>query len=345
MPENVTDRKCCHKCQKTVTGKKKLSKCGRCHSITYCGQECQREDWPRHSQYCIPVMVAEIPGMGRGLVASKDFKKGEVIFKEPSAITIKMTTSYLIPLPELKEKISKLSEEQKSKFYQLYQQGNLQDWPATLWAGLEENCVQELDIFLSNGIDNVPIDGTMLLFLTSSLSNHSCSPNVYVEKYFCDEDSCYRHKAIAIKDISKGEEVTQCYTRGLMTKSKMKTKLQEDFCFECKCVVCSGSDPGQDGLISKIIRLVPDVSKHHISSRYHDAQTIKSLYNNTMQDWRKEASHLERAADLINKQLYIGHIQDRFFVFEIFVSASQMARDPLVEKHGILKGRDRCCWQ
>ena len=77
MPEDLTDRRCCHKCSKTVTGKRKLSKCGRCQSITYCGRECQREDWPRHSQYCIPVMVAEIPGKGRGLVASKAFKKGE----------------------------------------------------------------------------------------------------------------------------------------------------------------------------------------------------------------------------------------------------------------------------
>ena len=146
MPENETDRKCCHKCHKK--GKKKLSKCARCHSITYCSVECQREDWPRHSQYCIPVMVAEIQGMGRGLVASKDFKKGEVIFKEPAAITIYTSHSYFIPLPELKEKISKLSEEQRTKFYQLHPQGNLDQWPATKWAGLEENCLQELDIFL-----------------------------------------------------------------------------------------------------------------------------------------------------------------------------------------------------
>ena len=61
---------------------------------------------------------------------------------------------------------------------------------------------------------------------------------------------------------------------------------------------------------------------------FHDAQTIKILYKMKMEDWKKEASNLERAADLI-KQLNVGHIQDRFFVFELFVSASQMARDPI----------------
>lgn len=39
MPEDLTDRQCCYKCQMTVTGKKKLLKCARCESITYCGQE------------------------------------------------------------------------------------------------------------------------------------------------------------------------------------------------------------------------------------------------------------------------------------------------------------------
>ena len=45
MPETyiepMTNRQECYKCHKTVTGKKKLSKCGKCHAITYCGVECQ----------------------------------------------------------------------------------------------------------------------------------------------------------------------------------------------------------------------------------------------------------------------------------------------------------------
>ena len=110
MPEDVTDRRCCHKCHTTVTGKKKLSKCARCHSITYCGKECQRKDWPRHSQFCIPVMVTEIPGKGKGLVASKDIKKGKVLFKEKPAITVHAPAS-IVPLQELKDQISKMSLE------------------------------------------------------------------------------------------------------------------------------------------------------------------------------------------------------------------------------------------
>ena len=92
MPEYyiqpVSNRQECYTCHKVVTGKRKLSKCSKCHAITYCSKECQVKDWPRHSWNCVPVMVSEIPGRGRGLVAAKDIKKGEIIFIDKPVIEI-----------------------------------------------------------------------------------------------------------------------------------------------------------------------------------------------------------------------------------------------------------------
>ena len=310
MPEDVTDRRCCHKCHTTVPGKKKLSKCAQCHSITYCGRECQREDWPRHSQYCIPVMVTEISDKGKGLVASKDFKKGQVLFQETAAIIVH-APSGIVPLQELKDQISKMSEEQKNKFDQLKPRGVFR--PDQLAAALRENCLHELDIFLSNSVHRT--DGDQMLFLSNSLMNHSCAPNVIVhQRYTAAADEL---EVRALKDILKGEEVTQCYTRGLMTSSQMKTKLQEDFHFDCKCGVCSGSIPHQDVLISEI--------SSKINLFYSPLDT---LYRKKKKDWMNEASELERAVDL-SKQLYIGPFFERLEVYGIFVVASQMARDPI----------------
>ena len=90
MPEThiepMTNRQECFKCHKTMTGKKKFPKCAGCHAITYCGQECAREDFARHKWNCVPVMVTEIPGKGRGLVAAKDIKIGELIFTDKPLI-------------------------------------------------------------------------------------------------------------------------------------------------------------------------------------------------------------------------------------------------------------------
>ena len=84
MPEYyiqpVTNRQECYTCHKVVTGKIKLSKCKRCHA----------KDWERHKWNCVPgpVMVTEFEGKGRGLVAAKDIKMGELIFIDDPVIEV-----------------------------------------------------------------------------------------------------------------------------------------------------------------------------------------------------------------------------------------------------------------
>ena len=68
------------------TGSKK--KCSQCHSITYFGEECQRQDLERHKDNCIPVVLTETTGKGRGLVASRDIQIGQVILKEQSVVSV-----------------------------------------------------------------------------------------------------------------------------------------------------------------------------------------------------------------------------------------------------------------
>ena len=316
MPEDETNRRCCHKCQTTVTGKRKLSKCARCHSITYCSKKCQVEDWDRHKEYCIPVMVAEIPGKRKGLVASKDFKKGQVLFQETAAITVHATLG-MVPLKELKEQVSNMSVEQKNKFYQMTPRGSFHK--AQLASALRENCLQELDIFRSNClIENTDEDdeGFWTLFIATSLLNHSCAPNVHLD---ANNDSDHQLEVRAIKDISKGEEVTPCYEieSKLMTSSQMKAKLKEGFSFDCKCGVCVGVIPNQDTSIREICSKLASV----------DSQ-FSSLYQKKMKAWMIEASKYERAADL-TKQLYIGAVPARLRIYLQFVVRSQMARDPI----------------
>ena len=96
MPETLKNRKSCHKCHKVYDKKLKQCKvCSQCHSITYCGEECQEEDWPRHHDNCVPVRVAVVDKENgkKGLVASKNFKKGETIYTETALFLISLETS------------------------------------------------------------------------------------------------------------------------------------------------------------------------------------------------------------------------------------------------------------
>ena len=119
--EALKDHRTCFKCKFTVTGKskRKLLTCINCHAITYCGVECQRADWDRHNWNCVPVMVKEFPGKGRGIMAARDIKMGEQIFKDKPVIKL-VTDAKDRPVdPEfmtsLKDQIEKLPTEAKSQ--------------------------------------------------------------------------------------------------------------------------------------------------------------------------------------------------------------------------------------
>ena len=94
--ESMKDHRTCFKCK--LQSKKRLLTCVKCHAITYCGVECQKADWKRHNWNCVPVMVKEFPGKGRGIVAARDIKMGERIFKDKPVIKLnlpRMTRAFL----------------------------------------------------------------------------------------------------------------------------------------------------------------------------------------------------------------------------------------------------------
>ena len=88
MPEQRRNaRKKCRKCKKVYDKDQKKCKVCKCHSITYCGEECQREDWPRHIDNHVPVMVKEYGDKGKGLVAAKAIKMGELILTDKAVVS------------------------------------------------------------------------------------------------------------------------------------------------------------------------------------------------------------------------------------------------------------------
>ena len=328
MPENLTDRKCCHKCLKT--GNKKLSKCARCQSITYCGQECQRADWPRHREFCIPVMVAEIPGRGIGLVASKNFKMGELIFEETALISVKANSSEDRPVATLemalalKEQMKNLSAEQESKFYKLTLKEDYLN-PNRMEIGHRANCLQELMIMFSNCKLN-PINDQITLHINSAFMNHSCAPNTTLINSDMETDTV---KVRAVKDISKGEEVTHCFITGGISSSQfgMKKYLQQSFGFDCNCPVCSGKIPNQEVIRSELVSIMITLPQ------LNHKQTPQK-------DWRVNVSSLERAIDL-SKQLYIGDVFSIGQSLVEIVVAAQLAREPVLLEKALATHEDR----
>ena len=329
MPEYyiqpVTNRQECYTCHKVVTGKKKFSKCSKCHAITYCSRECQKKDWRRHGWNCVPVMVTEIPGRGRGLIAAKDIKKGELIFIDKPLIQVDKTKFLADTAAEsflILKKIENLPSEAKLQFYRL--------------KGSDNKCYEDLkssqgelmgpvDVFLRNAaVKNL----SFYLYLNIALLNHSCAPNADAGKLLEKNNAGKLYNRIeirAIKDISKGEEITFCVSLGtsitcavLRTREARKIFIKEEFGFECKCCACSDLDADQENIAMELFE--------HIQTL-----TYTDIYK---KDWARDAEKLDKINDLTQK-FRIGNAEFKWNSMISLAKTAQLARNQNLVTKGL----------
>ena len=85
--------------------------------VTYCSLKCQKKDWSRHKRLCMPVMIEETRDKGKGLIASKNFKMGDLIFKEKAVSTIRSKGKEAAM--EILSQLNQMTEDERSDFYNL----------------------------------------------------------------------------------------------------------------------------------------------------------------------------------------------------------------------------------
>ena len=333
MPESyiepMTDRQTCFKCNKTVTGKKKLSKCSRCHAITYCGKECQVADWPRHSWNCVPVMVTEFPGKGRGLVAARDIKKGELIFIDKPMIEVNGTefqTNRASAESSLMKQIENLPSEAKLHYYRLkgYDDQNYQD---LLRSNGDVGAAVDLTAKNSRVVNQG--DFSFSLYLNMALVNHSCAPNADCGKLKeKDKNGKLLMETRAIEGISKGEEITYSYfghINNLCCSSEArKTYIKNECGFDCNCCVCSGLLTDQENIAMEL---------------FHHLQTIGSgscggNRRKDLSEWANEAEKLDKINDLIQK-FQLGNLEVKWRSMISLAKTAQLARNQDLVRKGV----------
>ena len=315
MPENyiqpVTDRQQCFTCHKTVTGKKKLSKCSKCHAITYCGRACQLDDFARHKWNCIPVMVTKYEGKGRGVMAARDIKMGEVVFVDKPVLKVpRRPNDIWNMLQSLKSQINNMPSEAKIHYDKIPSKE-------------KDICTRALEII---GDHSKSIGEWSILFLNAALINHSCSPNVTGDSFQKNGDAWYEVRAI--KDISKGDEISKFYARcgckemdevfsykafGCNTQ-KRRAVIKKHFRFDCKCGVCTGTVPDQEDIIKELLQL-------------HEQFDLRILREREDHFLAGQVKTADKIADLSHK-LYIGPIDDKIFSLKLLGKTALKAEDP-----------------
>ena len=327
--EPLTNRQECFTCHKTVTGKKKLSKCSRCHAITYCGKECQVADFTRHKWNCLPVMVTEIPGKGRGLVAARDIEQGELIFIDKPVITVKTidwTTHCMMHVNSVLEQLAKLPSEAKVQFERL--QGlDFED-------GVDDNdeanrTILILKKFMTNSrMDSGVHTKCTSLYLNIVLINHSCAPNA-AEGYLKPYDENKSSEVRAIKSIGKGEEVTICYDNDFLnlccSLEARRTAIKKHFGFDCNCQYCAS--PDQEDIMWEIFNLHADLGDSN-------AESPDNHHEYKLSHWAKDAEILGKIVS-VSQKISVGGLKHKWTMMVSAAKAAHLSRNQGLMKYSM----------
>ena len=238
MPEVYRDLMTCVVCDK---GGVSIKICAKCFSVSYCGRECQVADWARHKRLCDSVMVKNFGEKGRGLVASKNFKVGDIIFKDISVASINVADEFdavdcVEYGKEVYAQISTLSEVDQKTFFELSRSAKfdviMSDPACRIFP---EKFKRAFSIYQNNSMGSGEKDE---LYLKYSLLNHSCDPNTIPKN---ENFNGKRMELRAIKEIKVGDEVTTCYIGAdvaTLGEKKEKEKRLRYWSFQCRCDIC-----------------------------------------------------------------------------------------------------------
>ncbi|PCH35098.1 hypothetical protein WOLCODRAFT_155770 [Wolfiporia cocos MD-104 SS10] len=169
--------------------------------------------------------IQDIPGKGKGVIATRDISGGELILAEAPLFTQNSTPTNATLLAALKG----LTDTQQREFFSLANCHSNKHPPA-------------LGTWLTNALpcgQNDTVSGRTAskggIFLQASRFNSSCLPNVnnrWVER---DNKITIR----AVRNIAKGEELCLCYIESWADRATRQRELREHFGFDCRCAVCS----------------------------------------------------------------------------------------------------------
>jgi len=236
----------CNNCGKIREDGSSIKLC-ICGKVSYCDVSCQKQNWKVHKKNCPHYMIQEIPGRGKGLIATRKIPPGTLIIDEPPIIVVDRVSQEKMQ-NDIFEEFEQLSPEDKRAVLEMHDpafiHSNKQDIGQITMNQFELRA-KVLRIFDVNSLDvceqaELEIKKTSL-HRTISRLNHSCAPNVFWS--WKKNDLWKTEKEVrAIREIEKGEEIVASYIAdgtSFELRTSRRMKLSKKWTFDCECMVCS----------------------------------------------------------------------------------------------------------
>ena len=167
--------------------------------------------------------MADIPGKGKGLVATRAIKAGEQILVEKPVFILSQRQCTEAAVAAA---VAKLSPPDRVVFYSL------------ALAGVHEHLGPHYGRFMTNSIE---ADGQGGLFLVGSRFNNSCAPNVSRRW----DAGIGEVRFVAGVDIAPGDELEITYGPLYEPRDERQQILRDMYGVDCECRACSLSGDAQ----------------------------------------------------------------------------------------------------
>ncbi|PSN63744.1 SET domain-containing protein [Corynespora cassiicola Philippines] len=169
--------------------------------------------------------VEDVPGKGKGLIATKDIPKGTRIISEIPIITSGQDTPDMEQLGiRIYQQLRSLSEDQRREFLSM---SNVYTYTNTI--------ERYRGIFRTNALPTGPCLDIGGVFLITCRINHACDANAV--NFW--NDNLNKITIHAVRDICKGEEIAISYSKYSRNRQARQKELRENFKFTCLCQLCS----------------------------------------------------------------------------------------------------------
>ncbi|KAF2648360.1 SET domain-containing protein [Lophiostoma macrostomum CBS 122681] len=168
--------------------------------------------------------IEDVPGKGKGLVATEDILKGTRITSEVPIIALAHVASVEQLHDLINQQVGSLNQDQQREFLSLH---NI--YPYT------NHTERYHGIIRTNALPIGPDLAACSVFSQACRVNHACDHNA---TNFWNEN-INRVKIHAIRNIQKGEEITISYLKSHRNRQARQEELLRNFKFTCACRLCS----------------------------------------------------------------------------------------------------------
>ncbi|KAK4108499.1 SET domain-containing protein, partial [Canariomyces notabilis] len=264
-----------------------------------------------------PYQVQDIPGKGKGVVATRKISRGEVFMLDYAAVLVDTQMPSRIKRDQgrqlLREAIERLPAARK-----------ILDLARS---SLDPDNVPAAEDVIKTNSFQVDIGGKgyMALFPEIARMNHACKPSALTRF----NATTLSNTVTAFHDIHPGEEITISYTPFGLPSTSRQALLRQNWGFECACSLCA-SPPNELAASDARRKMIADLGQ----------QVLGLVEKGSAASMKRAAELYSEVADAVREEGLVPHLGAHYEVLgRLYIAAGDTKKGAEMVRRAVDEGK------